>query len=48
MQNVIGKLSGTPGEISHAGPMLGKDNKVILMDELAFTEQELREAGIAI
>jgi len=42
-QNVAGKFSATPGRIDHAGPKLGSSNHDILIGELGFTEQELRE-----
>ena len=48
MQNVIGRLSATPGAITHAGPALGADNRSILIEELGFSEKDLREAGIAV
>jgi formyl-CoA transferase len=40
-QNIVGKLSETPGEVRHAGPRLGSSNREILIDELGFTEAEL-------
>ena len=40
-QNVVGKLSATPGRVQHAGPKLGSSNRAILVDELGFTEDEL-------
>jgi crotonobetainyl-CoA:carnitine CoA-transferase CaiB-like acyl-CoA transferase len=40
-QNVVGKLSATPGRVQHAGPRLGSSNRAILIDELGFTEEEL-------
>jgi crotonobetainyl-CoA:carnitine CoA-transferase CaiB-like acyl-CoA transferase len=40
-QNVVGKLSATPGRVRHAGPKLGSSNKAILVDELGFSEDEL-------
>jgi len=48
MQNVVGKLSRTPGKIRHAGPPLGSSNRSILIDQLGFEESELREAGYPI
>ena len=36
MQNVVGKFSRTPGEITHAGPKLGEHNFEILVDMLGF------------
>jgi crotonobetainyl-CoA:carnitine CoA-transferase CaiB-like acyl-CoA transferase len=43
------KLSETPGEIVSAAPLLGQNNKEILMDYLGYTEEEvdqLRKAGV--
>ena len=48
MQNVIGRLSGTPGRITHAGPRLGEHNRAVLVDELGFSEAELRAGGITL
>lgn len=48
MQNVVGKLSRTPGRIRRAGPKLGEHNREILIDRLGFTADELRAAGISI
>ena len=48
MQNVVGKLSRTPGRIRRAGPKLGEHNREILIDRLGFTAEELRAAGISI
>jgi crotonobetainyl-CoA:carnitine CoA-transferase CaiB-like acyl-CoA transferase len=45
MQNVVGKLSATPGRITCAGPVLGSSNRAILVDELGFDERELEAAG---
>jgi crotonobetainyl-CoA:carnitine CoA-transferase CaiB-like acyl-CoA transferase len=41
MQNVVGKLSRTPGSIRHTGPRLGQHNREVLVDLLGFTEAEL-------
>jgi len=41
MQNVVGKLSRTPGAIRHTGPRLGQHNREVLIDLLGFTEEEL-------
>jgi formyl-CoA transferase len=41
MQNVVGKLSRTPGAIRHAGPRLGQHNREVLIDQLGFSEEEL-------
>lgn len=48
MQNVVGRFSRTPGGIRHAGPKLGSSNRDVLIGELGFTEEELREAGYEI
>jgi crotonobetainyl-CoA:carnitine CoA-transferase CaiB-like acyl-CoA transferase len=48
MQNVVGRLSETPGRVAAAGPVLGADNRSILIDELAFGEAELRAAGLTL
>lgn len=48
MQNVAGRLSGTPAAIRHAGPRLGEHNREILVDQLGFAEEVLREAGIPL
>ncbi|MGI4939030.1 MAG: CaiB/BaiF CoA transferase family protein [Janthinobacterium lividum] len=48
MQNVVGKLSRTPGAIGHAGPRLGQHNREVLIERLGFTEAELAAEGISI
>lgn len=48
MQNVVGKFSRTPGEIRHAGPKLGSSNREILIDQLGFSEDELKDAGLPL
>ena len=48
MQNVVGKLSRTPGRIRSAGPRLGEHNREVLVDRLGFPEAELRAAGIVV
>jgi len=48
MQNVVGRLSRTPGKIRHAGPPLGSSNRDILIDQLGFSESQLLEAGYPI
>jgi formyl-CoA transferase len=45
MQNVVGKLSETPGHIRSAGPPLGADNEDILVRQLGFDRAELIAAG---
>jgi crotonobetainyl-CoA:carnitine CoA-transferase CaiB-like acyl-CoA transferase len=46
MQNVVGKLSRTPGAIRHTGPRLGEHNREVLMDLLGFSEAELAAQDI--
>ncbi len=48
MQNVVGKLSRTPGEIRHTGPKLGSSNRDVLIDQLGFDEAELKAAGLPL
>jgi crotonobetainyl-CoA:carnitine CoA-transferase CaiB-like acyl-CoA transferase len=48
MQNVVGKLSRTPGEIRSAGPRVGEHNREILVGQLGLSEAMLRDAGIAL
>lgn len=48
MANVIGKLSATPGAVERAGPRLGASNREILIDELAFSEEQLSEGGLVV
>ncbi len=48
MQNVVGKLSRTPGRIRSAGPRLGEHNREVLIGRLGFTEEELAAAGIQV
>lgn len=43
MQNVVPKMSGTPGEVRWAGEEMGRFNKEVLCDKLGLSEQELRE-----
>jgi len=46
MQNVVGKLSRTPGAIRHTGPRLGEHNREVLVNLLGFDEAEVRAQGI--
>lgn len=46
MQNIVGKLSRTPGAISHTGPRLGQHNREVLVERLGFTEAEVAAQGI--
>jgi crotonobetainyl-CoA:carnitine CoA-transferase CaiB-like acyl-CoA transferase len=48
MQNVVGKLSRTPGQIRHTGPALGAHNREVLVDLLGFSEEELAQQGIVL
>ena len=48
MQNVVGKLSRTPGRVRRAGPQLGQHNRQILLDQLGFSAAELAAAGIIV
>lgn len=48
MQNVVGKLSATPGKIRSTGPRLGEHNREVLIDQLGFSEDELRAAQIVV
>jgi crotonobetainyl-CoA:carnitine CoA-transferase CaiB-like acyl-CoA transferase len=41
MQNVIAKLSATPGRISHPGPEIGEHNATVFEDELGLSQEEL-------
>ena len=47
-QNVLGKMSATPGKVRHAGPKLGQHNREVLVGELGFGEDEVRAAGIEV
>ncbi len=48
MQNVVGKFSETPGEITSAGPRLGEHNREILIERLGFSEDEVKAAGLSL
>jgi crotonobetainyl-CoA:carnitine CoA-transferase CaiB-like acyl-CoA transferase len=48
MQNVVGKLSRTPGEIRHTGPRIGQHNREVLVGQLGFSEEELTRNGIEL
>ena len=43
MQNVIPRLTLTPGRISHPGPELGAHNHDVFVDELGMSESQFRE-----
>lgn len=49
MQNVVPRLSGTPGRINHLGRPLGSDNEDVFSGELGRTPEQLadlREKGV--
>ena len=48
MQNVVGKLSRTPGAITAPGPRLGQHNREVLIDQLGYTEADLQAAGLTL
>jgi crotonobetainyl-CoA:carnitine CoA-transferase CaiB-like acyl-CoA transferase len=48
IQNVVGKLSRTPGEVTRAGPRLGAHNREGLVGQLGYSEAELAAAGITL
>lgn len=48
MQNVVGKLSRTPGRIRHAGPRVGEHNREILVEGLGYSEEQLAAQGIKV
>jgi crotonobetainyl-CoA:carnitine CoA-transferase CaiB-like acyl-CoA transferase len=48
MQNVVGRLTETPGRIDSAGPSLGEHNREILVDLLGYSEAELQSYGISV
>jgi len=43
MQNVVPRLSGTPGEIAHAGKAIGADNREVYGGRLGLSDAEMRE-----
>jgi crotonobetainyl-CoA:carnitine CoA-transferase CaiB-like acyl-CoA transferase len=43
MQNVIPRLTETPGRIDHPGPELGEHNEEVYLGELGLSRQELAE-----
>lgn len=47
IQNVVGKLSRTPGAITAAGPRLGQHNREVLIERLGYSEAELAAAGLS-
>ncbi|MBO1077192.1 CaiB/BaiF CoA transferase family protein [Roseomonas marmotae] len=48
MQNVVGKLSRTPGRIRSTGPRLGEHNRAVLVDRLGIDPARLAAAGIDV
>lgn len=48
MQNVVGNFSRTPGAIRRAGPRLGEHNREVLVEELGFSDAELKDAGLPL
>ena len=49
MQNVVPKLSLTPGSVRNPGPKLGEHNRQIFVDRLGIAEaefQSFQESGI--
>ena len=48
MQNVVGKMSATPGKIRKTGAKLGAHNRQVLIGQLGFTEAEVKAAGIEL
>jgi crotonobetainyl-CoA:carnitine CoA-transferase CaiB-like acyl-CoA transferase len=48
MQDVVGKLSASPGAIRHPGPRLGQHNREILVERLGYSEEMLAQAGITL
>ena len=48
MQNVVGKLSSSPGAVRHPGPRLGQHNREILVERLGYAAADLAQAGIAL
>lgn len=46
MQNVVGKLSDTPGHIAAPGPALGAHTESVLVHELGFDRARLVAAGL--
>lgn len=43
MQNVVPRLSATPGSVRHTGPQLGAHNEEVLIDELGHSRSELED-----
>jgi formyl-CoA transferase len=47
MQNVVPRLSNTPGRIRHAGPAKGSGNTRVYRDILGLDEEEMKELHVA-
>ena len=43
MQNMIARLTETPGQIRHPGPSLGQHNFEVFADELGLSPDEILE-----
>jgi formyl-CoA transferase len=48
MQNVVGRLSATPGRIESSGPALGQHNREVLVERLGYSIDELHQLGIEV
>jgi crotonobetainyl-CoA:carnitine CoA-transferase CaiB-like acyl-CoA transferase len=48
IQNVVGKFSRTPGEVTRPGPRLGEHNREVLVGQLGYSEEELAAVGITL
>ena len=48
MQNVVGRLSVTPGRIETAGPKLGQHNREVLVNQLGHSVEKLQALGIEV
>jgi formyl-CoA transferase len=49
VQNVVPKLSKTPGAIRHLGPTLGEHNDEVYRGDLGYSEERMRalhDAGV--
>jgi crotonobetainyl-CoA:carnitine CoA-transferase CaiB-like acyl-CoA transferase len=47
-QNVVGRLSLTPGGVDRPGPRLGEHNVEVLVERLGFDRAELAAAGLPL
>lgn len=48
MQNVVGRMSRTPGAIRTPGPAMGNGNREVLIEKLGFSEEDVRAAGLTL